>query len=329
MATKTAKLPWMKFFPGDWSKDPALTLCAPATRGVWIDLICAMHDLDQCGELRGTADQLARFARCSTVEFVQAMTDIQTNRAADVTERNGVYSICNRRMRAAYKTRKSVANRVKRHRERRRNGECNADDTPQRLEVRGQNTNPPPPTGFQPERAGVDGWAAVEKKLLSFGLGKASECVRAVIAAGCNPQQVLNLIEFWRGQQPAWGVGALAERLKNFRPDQSLLELWPPKTEAAVRDERRVQSNADRAKQAERDAAEKRERQETKARDEARLAQLEADHGATLDAMPLRDVRKLLEAMPGGAFLVDQLPKQRPIPPGATRRQLLGHLAGV
>jgi hypothetical protein len=37
------KQPWMKFFVGDWRTDPAVSLCTPAARGVWIDLLTAMH----------------------------------------------------------------------------------------------------------------------------------------------------------------------------------------------------------------------------------------------------------------------------------------------
>jgi hypothetical protein len=93
------KLPYLPLYTGDWLKDPALTLCAPATRGVWIDLLAAMHELNRSGELRGTAEQLARAARCSTVEFAQAATDLQNTGAADVTFRNGTYHVQNRRMR--------------------------------------------------------------------------------------------------------------------------------------------------------------------------------------------------------------------------------------
>lgn len=124
------KLPYFPFYTGDWLKDPKLSLCTSATRGVWIDLICAMHELDRSGELRGTADQLARTARCSTVEFVQAMTDIQTTGAADVTERNGEFQVRNRRMYAESNARKSAAERQMRHRHACRNGPDNGPPTP-------------------------------------------------------------------------------------------------------------------------------------------------------------------------------------------------------
>lgn len=96
------KLPYIPFYTGDWLKDPALTICTPATRGVWIDLLCAMHDLNQSGELCGTAEQFARIARCSAVEITHAMSDLQTTGAADVEFRGGKYvAKCRRMVRAA------------------------------------------------------------------------------------------------------------------------------------------------------------------------------------------------------------------------------------
>ena len=88
----------MPLYTGDWLKDPDLSMCAPATRGIWIDLLCAMHERDRSGELRGTTEQIARLARCSTVELEAALTDLQTSDAADVERRNGSWLIANRRM---------------------------------------------------------------------------------------------------------------------------------------------------------------------------------------------------------------------------------------
>jgi hypothetical protein len=93
------KHPHIPLYTGDWMKDTELSLCTPATRGVWIDLLCAMHERNRSGELRGTSEQLARLARCSTVELDQAFTDLQTTGAAIVDNRNGIWTIANRRMR--------------------------------------------------------------------------------------------------------------------------------------------------------------------------------------------------------------------------------------
>lgn len=133
-----AKLPYLPLYTGDWRKDPALTLCMPATRGVWIDLLCAMHDLDRSGELCGTLDELARVARCSTLDLTQALTDLQNKRAAEVRERNGVYYVRNRRMHRESEKRKANAERQIRHRALHRNSECNGgvtEESPLKYEI--------------------------------------------------------------------------------------------------------------------------------------------------------------------------------------------------
>src|SRR5262249_10310727 len=93
-----SKQPYIPLYTGDWLKDPRLSLCSAATRGVWMDLLCAMHDPDRCGILRGTTEQLARLARCSTAEADLALNELQTTRAADVIQRNGSWEVANRRM---------------------------------------------------------------------------------------------------------------------------------------------------------------------------------------------------------------------------------------
>jgi hypothetical protein len=113
----SGKLPYIQFYTGDWLKDPSLSICAPAARGVWMDLLCAMHEAGRSGELRGTTDQLARVARCSTAELVQALTELQTTGAADVNDRNGVVTVSNRRMRRDAELREKAANRQRRHRD--------------------------------------------------------------------------------------------------------------------------------------------------------------------------------------------------------------------
>jgi hypothetical protein len=121
------KLPAFQFYPGDWMKDPKVSMLSPAARGVWIDLICAMHEAGRSGELCGTTDQLARITRCSTAEFVQALTDIQATEVADVTERNGKITVVNRRMKREHKDREGNKLRQSRFRN---NGSSNKKVTP-------------------------------------------------------------------------------------------------------------------------------------------------------------------------------------------------------
>lgn len=139
------KYPYLQLFTGDWLKDPALTICTPAARGVWIDLLCAMHELDRSGELRGTREQLARVARCSTVDLTQALTELQTTRAAELHDRNGVVTVTNRRMKREAAQRENTRSRVERLRL--RNAGVSPPVTPHISEVIVHNSEPlvPPP----------------------------------------------------------------------------------------------------------------------------------------------------------------------------------------
>ena len=45
------KRPAFQFYPADWRKDPALSTCSFAARGLWIELMCVMHESDRYGVL--------------------------------------------------------------------------------------------------------------------------------------------------------------------------------------------------------------------------------------------------------------------------------------
>jgi hypothetical protein len=47
----TITRPFMKFYPGDWRQDPALRMCDLATRGLWIEMLCIMHEAEPYGHL--------------------------------------------------------------------------------------------------------------------------------------------------------------------------------------------------------------------------------------------------------------------------------------
>lgn len=122
------KEPYLDLYTGDWMKDQAVSRCSPATRGIWMDLLCAMHDDSRSGLLSGTADQLARLGRCSAAELALALTDLQITRTADVTERNGLITVINRRMyRKAQEREKS---RLRTAKCRAGKSDCNAGVTP-------------------------------------------------------------------------------------------------------------------------------------------------------------------------------------------------------
>lgn len=43
--------PWLKFYTNDWVSDPKLRMCSLAARGLWIEMICVMHEAEPYGHL--------------------------------------------------------------------------------------------------------------------------------------------------------------------------------------------------------------------------------------------------------------------------------------
>lgn len=75
------KLPYLKFFYGDWLRDTSLSSCSPSTRGIWIDLLCRMHD-GHTWKVDGNLEQLARMARCSIPEVLVALVELGLSNCA-------------------------------------------------------------------------------------------------------------------------------------------------------------------------------------------------------------------------------------------------------
>ena len=45
------KLAWIKFYPADWRADPALRMCSLGARGLWMEMLCLMHEAEPRGSL--------------------------------------------------------------------------------------------------------------------------------------------------------------------------------------------------------------------------------------------------------------------------------------
>lgn len=80
--------PWMKFYTSDWRADPRLKMCSLAARGMWIEMICLMHEATPYGHLliHGQSPNVAQLA---------SLTGIQSAEVVDLVaelERLGVFS---------------------------------------------------------------------------------------------------------------------------------------------------------------------------------------------------------------------------------------------
>lgn len=94
------KRPAFQFYPADWRKDAALQSCSPAARGLWIEMICLMHECEPYGHLaiNGTAlsdAQAARMVGFTPKEYRQCAGELE---AAGVLSRNAAGVIYSRRM---------------------------------------------------------------------------------------------------------------------------------------------------------------------------------------------------------------------------------------
>ncbi|AMV18235.1 hypothetical protein [Planctomyces sp. SH-PL14] len=97
------KLPAIQFYTGDWKKDPHLSRCRPATRGIWMDILCSIHDARGDGTVSGTVEQLSRECRCTPDEMAEAVEDLEQTGAAEVAHEGEIVTVKCRRMARKYR----------------------------------------------------------------------------------------------------------------------------------------------------------------------------------------------------------------------------------
>lgn len=90
-------MPFLKFYPDDWMSDQALRKCGPATRGIFMDAICAMHK-SQRPTVKGSPDELCRLLCCSPKELEFAVTELRDTKTAKIARTLGSISITSLRM---------------------------------------------------------------------------------------------------------------------------------------------------------------------------------------------------------------------------------------
>lgn len=75
--------PYLKFFPSNWRGDPALRMCSIAARGLWVEMLCLMHEAEPYGHLliKGlpvNAKQLASLSGAGLRETVNALAELES-----------------------------------------------------------------------------------------------------------------------------------------------------------------------------------------------------------------------------------------------------------
>lgn len=76
-------VPWIPFYTGDWMSDVALRSCSLAARGLWMDLLCIMHESQRRGYLLlggvpATVKALSRIAGEPEESLASLLTELRS-----------------------------------------------------------------------------------------------------------------------------------------------------------------------------------------------------------------------------------------------------------
>lgn len=96
-----AKLPAFQFYPADWRKDPAVQSLSYFDRGVWLEILCLMHESEQRGKLllngkKMPDDALARLLGLDKQILTKTLNTLLEYGVASIDEATG--ALFSRRM---------------------------------------------------------------------------------------------------------------------------------------------------------------------------------------------------------------------------------------
>lgn len=63
------KRPSFQFYPADWIGNTNLRRCTHAERGIWMSVLCLMHDADEYGVMRWPLAEIASAVGCRPAEL--------------------------------------------------------------------------------------------------------------------------------------------------------------------------------------------------------------------------------------------------------------------
>lgn len=85
------KRPAFQFYPADWRNNAKLRRCSEAARGVWMDILCVLHDSDEYGVCRWPLVDLAR-ASGAPIKLVRELVSKDVLKGADAGAPPYVYT---------------------------------------------------------------------------------------------------------------------------------------------------------------------------------------------------------------------------------------------
>jgi hypothetical protein len=178
MKDSNAKHWYWEYVVKDWIVDTEPL--AELSRAFWHEALCRMWLSDRCGQLVGTYTELAKLCRSTPNNARAAIADLQKWNTADVTISNAVVTVTNRRMNRDYLDRKSLRERVARHRDKKRehdgNASCNGDVTPHPY------TQPNPQPQNYPNQGGSGRAVEVEREGSENGAGNMAMSLQSQLA---------------------------------------------------------------------------------------------------------------------------------------------------
>ena len=109
MANKDESFPWMKFYPSDHLSDPKLKICSLEAQGLWVQMLCWMHEANRYGYLeiedkQITSTQLAKLSGESENRILKLLQELEDNGVYSKTRSGVIYS---RRMLKDFKKRQT------------------------------------------------------------------------------------------------------------------------------------------------------------------------------------------------------------------------------
>jgi hypothetical protein len=91
------KRPAFQFYPADWRSDIALTLCGHVARGIWLEMLCVMHEGSPYGHLARNGAALtdadaAALCRVPLPAYRKAVAELEAHRVFSRAANGTIYS---------------------------------------------------------------------------------------------------------------------------------------------------------------------------------------------------------------------------------------------
>jgi len=106
---------WFKFDFKVWRTDSNLRRCSLETRGFWLEVLCVMHEADDC-QIEGSYEELGWLIGCSPEVVARCVLELKRTGTADVTLGNGNVTLVSRRLKRDVSVREQTRLRVQKSR---------------------------------------------------------------------------------------------------------------------------------------------------------------------------------------------------------------------